>query len=107
MKITEQTLKDKSACSDGVKAFNDMFPDGFDRSDWTQEKQIEILKSPLGRYLGWAHVKGIVPVWSMQGANLEGAYLGRANLEGARYTKYTAWPEGFNIKNSGAIFIEV
>jgi hypothetical protein len=157
MKITEQTLKDKSACPEGIKAFIEMFPDGFDLSDWTLEKQIEIIKSPLVKYIGWAHYHKVIPLWSMANANLANAnlayanlayanlantnladanlayanlayanlantnladanlanaYLANANLAdaylaGATYTKYTIWPEGFNITDSGAIFIEV
>jgi uncharacterized protein YjbI with pentapeptide repeats len=81
--ITRKYLKEKNACTNGISAFDSVFPQGFDLKDWTVEKQIEILKSDLRIYIGWAFARGIVPLWSMEGANLGGANLGGANLEGA------------------------
>ena len=103
MRITKKLLEERDACAEGLACFNATFPDGIDLKDWTAEKQIEVLKSDLREYIGWAFVRGIIPLWSMQGANLlranlegayleganllraylEGAYLGGANLEGA------------------------
>ena len=88
MRITKKLLEEKDACVEGLACFNAAFPNGIDLKDWTVEKQIEVLKSDLRKYIGWAFVRGIIPLWSMQGANLEGAnlggaYLGGANLGGA------------------------
>ena len=111
MRITKKLLEEKDACAEGLACFNAAFPNGIDLKDWTVEKQIEVLKSDLREYIGWAFVRGIIPLWSMHGANLGGAYLGRANLEGAnlegaRYNKYTVFPLGFDAKGKGAWLVE-
>ena len=101
MRITKKLLEEKDACAEGLACFNATFPDGIDLKDWTAEKQIEVLKSDLRKYIGWAFARGIIPLWSMQGANLEGAYLG-----GAIYDKYTIFPVGFDAKEKGAWLVE-
>jgi len=131
VRITKKLLEEKDACAEGLACFNAAFPNGIDLKDWTVEKQIEVLKSDLREYIGWAFVRGIIPLWSMhganlgranlEGANLEGANLGRAylgranlgganlegaNLEGARYNKYTVFPLGFDAKGKGAWLVE-
>ena len=126
MRITKKLLEEKDACVEGLACFNATFPNGIDLKDWTVEKQIEVLKSDLRKYIGWAFVRGIIPLWSMQGANLEGANLGGANLEGAylggayleganlegaylggaKYDKYTIFPAGFDAKEKGAWLVE-
>ena len=83
VRITKKLLEEKEACAEGLACFNFAFPNGIDLKDWTVEKQIEVLKSDLRKYIGWAFVRGIIPLWSMQGANLEGAYLRYAYLGGA------------------------
>ena len=111
MRITKKLLEEKEACAEGLACFNFAFPNGIDLKDWTVEKQIEVLKSDLRKYIGWAFVRGIIPLWSMQGANLlranlGGAYLEGAYLEGARYDKYTVFPLGFDAKGKGAWLVE-
>jgi len=116
MRITKEFLESESACADGVAAFCAMFPDGFDLSEWTREKQIEIVKSDLRQFLGWAFSTGVVPLWSMQGASLDGANLDGASLFGAslfgaslnraKYSKYTVWPKGFDPAAAGARLVE-
>ena len=83
MRITKKLLEEKEACDEGLACFNATFPDGIDLKDWTAEKQIEVLKSDLRKYIGWAFARGIIPLWSMQGANLGRANLVRANLYSA------------------------
>ena len=83
VRITKKLLEEKDACVEGLACFNAAFPNGIDLKDWTVEKQIEVLKSDLRKYIGWAFVRGIIPLWSMQGAYLEGAYLRYAYLGGA------------------------
>ena len=111
MRITKKLLEEKEACAEGLACFNATFPDGIDLKDWTAEKQIEVLKSDLRKYIGWAFARGIIPLWSMQGANLGRANLVRANLEdaylgGAIYDKYTIFPVGFDAKEKGAWLVE-
>jgi len=81
VRITKKLLEEKEACAEGLACFNATFPDGIDLKDWTAEKQIEVLKSDLRKYIGWAFARGIIPLWSMQGANLGRANLVRANLD--------------------------
>ena len=101
MKVTKEFLKEKNACREGVKAFAEYFPDGFELSLWDLEKQIEVLKSPLRIYIGWAFEKGVIPLWAMNNANLYGA-----NLDGAKYDKCTIFPEGIDPKTRGARLVE-
>jgi hypothetical protein len=80
MIITEQTLIHAGACHGGVKDFRKFFPSGFDTNFWTLELQIKILKKTrLKKYIAWAWHKSLIPMWSLSGANIEGADLGRAN----------------------------
>jgi len=93
MKITKTLLENYNACKEGIKEFEKFFPQGFDLKNWTLEKQLEIIKSDLRKYFGWAVFNGIIPIWSMSradlsradlsGANLYGANLSRADLSGA------------------------
>lgn len=102
MRITKKLLEEKNACAEGLACFNAAFHKGIDLKDWTVEKQIEVLRSDLRVYIGWAFERGIIPLWSMQGANLGGANLEGANLGGAKYDKYTIFPAGFDAKEKGA-----
>ena len=103
MRITKKLLEEKDACAEGLACFNATFPDGIDLKDWTAEKQIEVLKSDLRKYIGWAFARGIIPLWSMQGANLGranlgGSNLGRANLEDANLENANL--ENANLENA-------
>ena len=79
LKITVKQLEEMQACDEGVKAFGDLFGKSAN-IEWTLEKQIEILKSRLGRYVGWAFCKHLIPMWSMSSANLSSADLRSADL---------------------------
>ena len=81
--ITRQQLVSLGACDDALKIFAEQF--GFESVtvDWTQIRQIELLLSPIGKYLGWAYERKLLPWWSMVGAPLDGASLNRASLDGA------------------------
>ena len=80
--ITRQQLEDLSACDEALRAFAEVYGT-IATEDWTRDKQIEILLSPLGRFVGWAWEKGLLPMWSMNGASLYGANLNYASLNGA------------------------
>jgi uncharacterized protein YjbI with pentapeptide repeats len=82
LKLTVQQLEDAAACDEGVALFREIFgEEGV--ADWTPEKQIEVLKGPLGKHLGWAFEQGLVPLWCLRGADLEKVDLSGANLRGA------------------------
>jgi len=80
MIITTDLLRKHNACKKGVDAFNSIFPNGFDTSEWTKKKQIELYKTELRRYIMWAVSKYLLPLWSMYNANLSGANLSWADL---------------------------
>lgn len=106
MKITKELLIEKGARCEGLQQFARFFPSGFD-GEWTRELQIKILtKTRLRRHFGWAVDAGVVPMWGMNGANLVGASLYRANLDGAWYTKETIFPKDFDSKAAGMVLEE-
>jgi hypothetical protein len=92
MRITIDTLSEFDACKRGKDKFCELFPDGWE-GEWTLDKQLEIIRSPLRIFAGWAFKAGLVPMLSMQevnlsmadlsGVDLHGANLRRANLSGA------------------------
>lgn len=71
-----------SACSYGVAQFSEMYPTGLDTTGWTLVQQLAVIKTPLRRWWGWATQNGILPAWSMRGADLRGADLSRADMTG-------------------------
>jgi uncharacterized protein YjbI with pentapeptide repeats len=79
LKITTKDLEAKNACQSGIDEFMKIYK-GKASIDWTVEKQIEIFKTPLGKYVGWAYQNDIIPLWSMRDADLYGADLYGANL---------------------------
>ncbi len=81
--ISIADLSKLDACSEGVQAFREFFGADAYSCDWTRDKQIELLKSPIGRWLGWAHQVGLIPWWNLNGASLTGASLDGANLNRA------------------------
>jgi uncharacterized protein YjbI with pentapeptide repeats len=83
MKITKTYLKKIEACEEGIKCFSEMFPKGFNLKDWTYEKQIEVIKSPLREFIGWGFRNKIIPMYSMNDANLYNADLSYADLYNA------------------------
>ena len=106
MRITKKLLEEKDACVEGLACFNAAFPNGIDLKDWTVEKQIEVLKSDLRKYIGWAFVRGIIPLWSMQGAYLEGAYLRYAYLGGANLRDANLRGANLGGANLGGAYLE-
>ncbi len=51
-----------------------------------------------GAFVYYTDLEGAI----LSGANLEGADLENAKLAGAIYTEKTVWPQGFDLKSSGA-----
>ncbi len=85
--ITRTQLEELGAYCDGVKALEEIFGrDGPWTTEWTRFRQIELLRTPLGRYLGWARNRGLIPFWDMTGACLSGAQLINAILTGVKFT---------------------
>ena len=83
MKITLATLQHRDACSPGLHMFEIFFPDGWE-GEWDEWAQAAVISHPiLGQYMGWLWAMGIVPAWSMSGANLSSANLSSADLSGA------------------------
>ena len=86
MKITLRQLQDSNACQSGINEFQSKHGEvwEFDCSlDW----QIEFIKSPSRKWFGWLVESGLVPMWSMNGANLRGADLWGANLSDATHSE--------------------
>lgn len=86
LKITIKDLEAKDACQSGIDEFVKQFGK-VTNLDWTRESQIELLKKPMRKYIGWAYWVGLIPLWSMSGANLTGADLTGANLSEADLSK--------------------
>lgn len=84
IKLTRSQLEKLAACDDGIEALETLLGEGDEwETDWTRKRQIELLQTTVGKYIGWAHANGLIPMWSMSGANLSGADLSRANLSWA------------------------
>jgi hypothetical protein len=84
MKITIETLRQFRACRDGISDFAREFPDGLDTGgEWTAAHQIGALMTPMRKWLGWAWQVGMLPQWTLSGADLSGADLYGASLCGA------------------------
>lgn len=113
MIVNVEFLKKKNACTKGMKEFEKLFPLGFNMSEWTRKKQIEIIKTPLRKYIAWAYYNNIIPLWSMRNANLRNADLSNAVLRGAdlsnavlsganlsgAYINYNPNIDGYNFEN--------
>jgi len=110
LNITTKMLKNMNACQSGVDDF-ERITGGKLVCEWTPEMQIELLKTDLRKWFGWAVSNKLLPAWSMSGANLSGANLSRANLYRADLSRanlsganlswattdmYTVFPEGFD-----------
>ena len=87
MRITIEQLQALDACKEGIAAFRNYFGE-IAEQEWTREKQLEIINSPLRVYFGWAVNNGLIPIWSMSDANLSGADLSRAYLSRANLSRY-------------------
>jgi hypothetical protein len=82
LNITTKMLKNMNACQSGVDDF-ERITGGKLVCEWTPEMQIELLKTDLRKWFGWAVSNKLLPVWSMSGANLSWANLSRADLSRA------------------------
>ena len=82
MKVTVEMLRSVRACEPAVTLFHSMFGDVAEM-DWTRGKQIEIMRGPLGKYIGWAYQNNLIPLWSMRKADLSEADLSKADLRWA------------------------
>lgn len=89
MEISVYDLSRANACSEGLKAFITIFPDGF-LGEWTPTMQALCLGTELRKYLQWAVnvelLPGLHPMagWDLRGVNLSLADLFRANLPCAK-----------------------
>jgi uncharacterized protein YjbI with pentapeptide repeats len=107
MILTVEDLERAGACREGALAFRDVFGESVD-ADWTREKQLETLRGPLRRFLGWAWASSILPAWSMfradlSGADLSGADLYRSNLSVANLSGANlSWARMYKADLSGA-----
>ena len=80
MKITIETLRPFRACREGISDFAREFPDGLDTGgEWTAAHQIGALMTPMRKWLGWAWQVGMLPQWTLSGADLSGADLSGAD----------------------------
>ena len=82
IRITVDDLKSLNACPAGIDEFVADFGNVYE-AEWTLEEQLRILKTPMRRWIGWAYRVGLIPLWSMSGANLSEADLSEADLSGA------------------------
>ncbi|WP_437901121.1 pentapeptide repeat-containing protein [Sorangium sp. So ce124] len=57
-----------------------LYPEGLSESDWTVEEQVRALASGGARFLVSAHRAGYFPLWPMDGVDLCGADLRRADF---------------------------
>jgi uncharacterized protein YjbI with pentapeptide repeats len=84
MIITKKMLIEKGADCEGVQEFERFFPHGLDLSLWTRDFQIRIIKKTrLRKHITWAYCNDIIPLWSMNRADLSSANLSSADLYSA------------------------
>ena len=83
MIITAEDLRGKNACQEGIDDFLRVYPDGVANIKWTLQAQLFLIRSEFRKWFGWTVRKGLLPMYSMQGANLAGANLERADLREA------------------------
>jgi hypothetical protein len=84
--VTVARLEGLGACAEALALFREHYGDQA-TAEWTAEKQLEVLRGPLGRYVGWAVENKLLPLWSMADANLAGANLARAYLADANLAR--------------------
>ena len=85
--ITVDDLKRHGAYCAGLKRFQEVYGDVL-HMDWTRETQIQTLldQAPwegFRKHLSWAVQAGLIPLWSMFGADLAGINLRQVELIGA------------------------
>ena len=126
--ITRQQLIDKAACDLAIADLDKLGVENITIASWNRAAQGFVLGSKIGRlYLIWLYDEGLLPLYSMRGANLRGANLNGADLRGADlnganlrwanlnganlnganlngadlrgadFNKYTEWPEGYPV----------
>ena len=96
--ITAAQLEKIGACSEGVKLFKKTYGDKA-IIKWTLDAQIELIKSPMGRYLGWAFWNKLLPLWSMSYADLSSADLRYANELTGAYLDSDPKIKGYKFEN--------
>jgi len=79
--LSRTDLTRAGACPEGIKRFNELFPQGL-ATPWTVTHQLWAAWAEPAFY-SWLRDKGLLPVLSMRGANLSGANLSRADLSRA------------------------
>jgi hypothetical protein len=98
MQVTIDDLKAAGATCSGLDWFREFFGGDVAEREWTYDLQMEVIRSEGRRYLMWAVSQRVVPLFSMNRADLSGANLRRANLR--RADLYGATLRGANL--SGA-----
>jgi len=82
--ITRDDLIKAGAYCSGLEAFDKHFPDGICVPHWSKWCQAIVLGTDdLRQHWAWAVFAGVIPSWSLSGANLSRAYLSGADLSGA------------------------
>jgi len=83
--IQDTVLVNNTAFAEVSNAFAAVFGDDV-QFNWTREKQIEVIKSPLREHVGAAWRMGLVPMWSLRGVDLSRLNLREADLRNAIIT---------------------
>ena len=104
MIITLTYLRSIGACRPSRQWFARRYLESHDCrvpvSVWTRDEQIAVLRDGF-RWLGWAFDRGVLPMWSMTGADLTGADLTDAYLTRARWPRASPVPAGWTLGASG------
>lgn len=88
IRITAEQLRQMEACKPGVEEFETWFGCVLE-GDYRPACQAFALATPMRKWLGWAWLHGLIPMFPMRGWDLRGAHLWdvdvwRADLSGAR-----------------------
>jgi hypothetical protein len=97
MRITIDTLEEFGACERGKDKFCELFPSGW-CGEWTLDKQLEMIRSPLRIFADWAFKTRLVPMLSMEEVNLSMADLSGVDLHGANLTGRTCLGRTFTVR---------
>jgi hypothetical protein len=81
--ITRQQLVALGACTPGLRAFDEEYPDGVAVIEWTHEVQVALATGPLKHSAFGVRKAGLLPRYDLTGANLRGADLRGADLRDA------------------------
>lgn len=101
MIITIQQLEERNACKEARIAFRDAVGEKTADIEWNPAAQGWLLADPIWRrWFGWAYRNGLLPLWSLSGADLSEANLRWADLRRATWNEYTIWTQGFEPRAS-------